>query len=155
MTDIPVRRGPKPRTTDTNPHEQLDQNAPKEMQAALLYRAGKQLQDAVWSRSGVSVPGARALLLAPERGGPPDAFMVGREFAHFHPPYDGSLHLTLPQPIRDQALAGGWVEPHPLAGRDGLPDTVVMLYGPRDTEELEMAWWLLSCSHAFASGATA
>ena len=53
-------------------------------------------RDGLGGRSMVSVPGARAFVLGEAAGRPPEAFMVGGEFAHLHPDYDGSLHLILP-----------------------------------------------------------
>jgi hypothetical protein len=49
----------------------------------------------VWSV--ISVPGARALWLDYSlHAGPPEAFLIGREFAHLHPGADHSLHAMLP-----------------------------------------------------------
>ena len=43
-------------------------------------------------------------------------------------------------------------ERHPLAGRHGLPGNIVMVYGPRDDEELAVVEDLVRASHRFASG---
>lgn len=62
--------------------------------------------------SAISVPGARAFVVERAEGAPLDAFLVPRagEFAHLHPGYDGSLHLTLPPSLAaeraGQALGG-------------------------------------------------
>ena len=95
--------------------------------------------------SEVSVPGARAFVLdeATARG-PREAFMVGREFAHLHPPEDGSLHLTLPAPVAGAVYAAGWGEPHPMTGTP-------LIFGPRDEAELEVVWGLLRVSYEHAS----
>jgi hypothetical protein len=81
-----------------------------------------------------------------------DAFMVGREFAHLHPPSDGSLHLVLAPAIVDAVIDNGWAERHPLAGRYGLLANIVMVYGPRDEEEVQIVADLVRASHAFAAG---
>ena len=78
--------------------------------------------------------------------------MIEREFAHIHPHHDGSLHLTLPEDIRKDAIAKGWAEPHPLAATGRVPATVVMVYGPRTSEELETIWALVLASQDFALG---
>ncbi len=62
--------------------------------------------------------------------GPPEAFMIDREFCHLHPPSDGSLHLNLPPDVGQVAVERGWAENHPLARRGIIPTTVVMVYGP-------------------------
>ena len=101
----------------------------------------------------ISVPGARAFVLEEEAaGGPPEAFMVGREFAHLHPPADGSLHMMLPLTLAEAVDANGWGELHPVARMGVIPSTAMMVYGPRDEGELEIVWELLRASHAFAAG---
>ena len=146
---LPRRPGPRPRTTPTNPHQQLDQH-PNE--AVIERLAGRlfSLPGVVEAPSMVSVPGARALLLI---DGPvnPRATMAGREFAHLHPLPDGSLHVSLPPARAREAIEAGWAELHPLAGlfHSGL----VMLYAPRDDEETDVVLTLVRDALAFARGA--
>jgi phospholipase/carboxylesterase len=143
------RAGERPRTTPTNPHTQLDQNAPRELQEE-LYALARALPNVVVGPSLVSVPGARAFHL-PGCARPVAAgFMVGREFAHLHPARDGSLHMTLPSEIVDRVVDNGWAERHPLAGQHGMPSNLVMVYGPRDEEELAVVAALVGASHAHA-----
>jgi phospholipase/carboxylesterase len=143
------RAGPRPSTTPTNPHTQLDQNAPPELQER-LFALARGLPGVVVGRSLVSVPGARAFHLPgcarPTRAG----FMIEREFAHLHPARDGSLHMALPPAIVDRVIENGWAERHPLAGQYGLPTNIVMVYGPRDDAELEVVAALVRASHAHA-----
>ena len=56
------RRGARPRTTPSNPHTQLEQNAPVELQE-LVFERGQSLGGVEVGPSQVSVPGARALYL--------------------------------------------------------------------------------------------
>ncbi|MBD1549203.1 luciferase family protein [Roseibium aggregatum] len=150
---LPKRSGPKPNTSDCLPHSQLNQNAPVDMQETLWDRMSR-MASVETGQSDVSVPGARAVfVLDSKRFGPSCACMTGNEFAHIHPHNDGSLHLTLPEAVRCDAIEKGWAEPHPLAGRDKrAPETVVMVFGPRDRDELETVWCLVKTSHAFATG---
>ena len=151
MPPLPTRDGDRPRTTPTNPHTQLDQQ-PTEL------RWVEELADRVFALPGVveepsriSVPGARALVLeAGEPAGPPEAFLIDREFAHLHPAPDHSLHAMLPTETVTEAVAAGWAEPHPVALRGLIPPTAVMLYAPRDEAELEVIEGLVRASHAFA-----
>jgi len=153
-SDLSARPGPRPRTTPTNPHVQLDQNAPLELQELLFERA-RALPGVRVEPSMISIPGARAFVLGEEAaGGPPEAFMVGREFAHLHPPTDGSLHMMLPLSLAEAVDAHGWGELHPVARMGVIPPTAMMVYGPRDEGELEVVWELLHASHAFATGPT-
>lgn len=152
--DIPERQEVSPETTDTNPHKQLSQNAGRELYEALAEEMFA-VPDAVERPSRISVPGARALVL--EEGieaGPRKAFMIGREFCHLHPPDDGSLHMCLPPETADLAQQRGWAELHPVANSGGIPETTVMVYGPRDEEELDVVLSLVRASYRYAGGQT-
>lgn len=148
------RAGPPPSTTPTNPHSQLTQNAPRDLQERVFSFASA-LPGVVVGESAVSVPGARAFHLPNIATAAPGAFMVEREFAHLHPERDGSMHLTLPPAEVATAIENGWAERHPLAGRYGLPSNIVMVYGPRDADELEVVKDLVRASHRYASGSGA
>jgi hypothetical protein len=148
---LPVRAGERPRTTPTNPHTQLDQQPTDLRWVEELARRIFALPGVIEEPSGISVPGARALVLAPEEAaGPPEAFLIGREFAHLHPAPDHSLHAMLPIETATEAVDAGWAEPHPVALRGLIPRTAVMLYAPRDEAELDVIEGLVRASHAFA-----
>jgi phospholipase/carboxylesterase len=78
--------------------------------------------------------------------------MIGEEFAHLHPPYDGSLHMRLPFDCIEGVLTKGWGELHPSAPREFAPGKTVMVFGPRDEAELDVVWQILQASYAFAVG---
>ena len=153
MDHLAERRGPRPRTTTTNPHVQLEQNAPPEQWSELARRAFE-LADVEERPSLVSVPGARALWLREGiPAGPREAFMAGREFAHIHPLPEGSLHLALPPDLAREAIDKGWAEQHPVARLGHIPSTIVMVYGPRDAEELQTVLTLVKKSYEYARAA--
>ena len=109
------RDGPRPGTRRERgaPHAQISQTAPTVLQEKLLERA-RALPGFYVGASLVSVPGARALFLeASAAGGPPTVFQAGREFAHLHPPEDGSMHLCLPPVLAEKVTEKGWGEPYP------------------------------------------
>jgi hypothetical protein len=150
-SSLPIRAGERPRTTPTNPHTQLDQQPIDSRWTDELARRVFALTGVVEEPSRISVPGARALVLAPgEAIGPPEAFLIDREFAHLHPAPDHSLHAMLPVDVVTEAVATGWAEPHPVALRGLIPPTAVMLYAPRDEAELDIIERLVGASHAFA-----
>ncbi len=155
LLELPRRSGPRPRTTPTNPHTQLDQQ-PRDSQIRDRLRAElAALPEVVWQASGISVPGAEALSLVPTAsGGPPEAFMIGREFAHLHPAPDYSLHLMVPIDVADQLITAGWAEPHPVVLMGLLPRTAIMVYAPRDDEEVAVVVRIVAASRAFARGGT-
>lgn len=143
------RAGDKPRTTTTNPHTQLDQIAPTDLQERVFAHATA-LSGVVVGPSYVSVPGARAFHLPSHTACARDCFLVEHEFAHLHPPSDGSLHMTLPPDVVDRVIENGWAERHPLAGTRGLPSNIVMVFGPRDDAELAVTCALVTASHDHA-----
>ncbi|MDY7040159.1 MAG: DUF5519 family protein [Chloroflexota bacterium] len=152
ISSLPQRVGKRPRTTPTNPHQQISQNGSRRFQETVFERA-RNLPGVEVKSSLLSVPGARALSLEDAcAGGPAQAFMAGQEFAHLHPPYDGSLHMTLPPGAVEEVVAQGWGEMHPVARMGLIPPTALMVYGPRDEEELEVVWQILQASYLFARG---
>lgn len=149
---LPQREGERPRTTPDDPHRQLSQNAPVELQDEIVAR-GRTLPGVFVAPSMISLPGARGFVLHRDAPTAPyDVFMVAREFAHVHQPSDGSLHMVVPPRLVRQVLASGWGEPHPVADMGYIPPTTMMIYGPRDEEELEVVWSLLKASWAYARG---
>jgi hypothetical protein len=149
---LPKRSGSRPRTTPTNPHTQLEQNPEPEMVEELARRVFA-LHGVEERTSAISVPGARALWLREElSAGPREAFMIGREFAHIHPMPDGSLHAALPPEGAQEAIRKGWAEQHPVARMGYIPQNVVMIYGPRDAEEIEVVAGLVVEAYSYASG---
>ena len=150
--ELPPREGPRPRTTPTNPHPQLDQNPGPSLVQELARRAFA-LPDVEERPSAISVPGARALWLSEDvPAGPREAFMIGREFAHIHPMPDGSLHAALPPEVAVEAVEKGWAEQHPVARLGYIPENVVMIYAPRDEPELEIVLKLVEESRRYAGG---
>ena len=149
---LPRRAGQRPTVSWTIPQEQRSDNAPVDLQEKLFARISS-LAGVSTSQSVISVPGARGLMIKPEPDAPEDAFLVpsAGEFAHQHPPHDGSLHLALPPQLAADAIAKGWAAAHPLAGIR-LARGMVMVYGPRDENELHVVAAMVETSHACATG---
>src|SRR5919205_1320788 len=149
----PVRSGSRPRTTPTNPHTQLEQNPRREVVDELARKVFA-LPNVEERPSAISVPGARALWLREDvPAGPQEAFMIEREFAHIHPMPDGSLHAALPPEVAPEAIDKGWAEQHPVARMGYIPQNVVMIYAPRDAEEIEVVAGLVEEAYRYAGGA--
>jgi len=146
------RAGQRPTVSWTIPQEQRTDNAPVDLQEKLFARISS-LAGVSTSQSVISVPGARGLMIKPEPDAPKDAFLVpsAGEFAHQHPSHDGSLHLALPPQLAADAIAKGWAVAHPLAGIR-LARGMVMVYGPRDENELHVVAAMVETSHAYATG---
>lgn len=150
---LPYRAGRRPRTGPMIPHEQLDQNGPPELGEEIWNRMAS-LTGVFTGPSGISAPSSRAVHLKPDLAlGPPDAFLIGTEFAHIHGPHDGSLHATLPEEAVNVAVERGWGELHPIARTGARAPTLMMLYSPRDETEVPAIWKLIEISYRFARGA--
>lgn len=145
---IPARKGERPLASEAPEgtmlaHQQQSQNAPYALQEE-IYRRAINLPHVSTGPSLISVPGARAFNLQPTLVRKPPN--VGTEFAHLHPPYDGSLHINLTPDLIKRIEEAGWGEVHPRDAR------VVMIWGPRDDEELEIVWSLVELSYHYALG---
>lgn len=153
--ELTPRRGERPKTRPVNPHSQLDQNPSREMHARMAARMFP-MDGVVEQGSMVSVPGARALVVPPGKpAGPRDAFLVEREFAHLHPASDGSLHVAVPPAEVEAVIAAGWGEVHPMARRGMIPPNVLMVFAPRDEQEIELVMRIVEASRARALGEAA
>jgi len=152
MFELMPRAGLRPNTTDCAPHEQVSQNPDAATHQAFKARAFD-FPFVQRRHSMISVPGAEALCLDHDHAhGCTESFMIGNEFAHVHPAYDGSMHLMLPIECTLELFAKGWGEPHPMAASGMIPKTAVMVFAPRDRDEIETALKILTTSYDFASG---
>lgn len=152
MFELTPRAGLRPNTTDCAPHEQVSQNP----DAAMHRKFKESAFDFPFVErrpSIISVPGAEALWLPHDHAhGCRESFMLGNEFAHVHPAYDGSMHLMLPVECTRELFAKGWGEPHPMVAAGMIPETAVMVFAPRDEAEIETALEILATSYDFALG---
>jgi len=152
--NLTPRSGPRPKTTSRLPHSQLTQHGPD--------RVINKLHDFCFAFPGVknehstiSVPGARAMVMHEAHECNHEAFMIGREFAHIHPhPDNGSMHLQLPKEDALEVLEKGWGEDHYLVTLGHLPKGLVMVFSPRDDEELEVVKSIVTRSYEFATNQT-
>lgn len=145
------RAGRRPEVSWTIPQQQESQNAPADLQERLFDEV-RTLSGVDVGPSRISVPGARGFTL---RAGSDDerAYLVPEvgEFAHLHPSYDGSLHLVLPRELAGDVSSKGWGRPHMWAGTRLSPG-FMMVYGPRDEDELATVLGIVTASHAYATG---
>lgn len=151
---LSVRRGGHPRVSWSIPQQQQSETAPVTLQEKLLEDIAC-LPGVAVGPSHISVPGARALTIADANAGS-ENFLVpsAHEFAHLHPSYDGSLHLMLPADQAADLVAHGRGRMHPWAGTR-LAVGFVMVYGPRDDDEVRLVGQIVEASYAFASNGVA
>jgi hypothetical protein len=149
---LPLRTGEPPLVTEGIPHIQLDQTATDQMFAKLSAWAFA-LDGVAEQPSRASLPGAKALTVAPELPVHLDRMIVGREFAHIHPQTSGSgsLHLRLATDQASQVVESGWGEWHPFALEGTMPG-MVMVYAPRSDGDLEVIKDIIQASLAHVTG---
>lgn len=147
---LPVRDGPRERTTESVPHIQLDAEPVPEVDAELRRRAFA-MPGAEDAPSEISLPGARGLVFGDDvELTRPDVLLAGREFAHIHA--DGSLHVWLPVERAVEVDETGWGELHPWVDRDDFWDGVAMVFTPRTLDEVDIVIDLLADSYNLVSG---
>ena len=64
----------------------------------------------------------------------------------------GSMHLTLSAHNAKYVIDQGWGEDHYLVTQGHWPKGLVMIFSPRDDEELEQVKTIVAKSFEFASG---
>jgi hypothetical protein len=153
MNDLPQREGQRPTTTPSNPHSQLNQQPKDTAIIHALMDWAFLLSDIKKESSKISVPGAQAMCLNQDKACDRcNAFMIATEFAHFHPHPDYSMHLGLPLSDVKKVIEKGWGELHPVVRKGWLPPNFIMLYAPRNKEEMEVAKKIIYRSYQFAKG---
>ncbi len=148
---LPTRAGGRPLVSWAYPQQQFSDQADVDLLDALFARIAS-FDGVQVGESQVAVAGSRAFFL-PGATAPAAAFVVAedREFAHLHPLYDTSLHLTLPVDLAADAIAKGWAQPHMHAGTR-KSSGFVLVYGPRTAAELEVVVGIVAASHRYAAG---
>jgi len=147
---LPVRKGIRPVTGSTLPHQQLTQHSPPEVRQELRSwmdnafprtRTGSSLvsDHETWALHLESGLADTARTLAPMPG--------AAEFAHLH--VDGSWHLSLPAEDRWELMVKGWGAVHPVA-RFGI--NAIMFYSPRNKAEVELLKQAVTASYRYAIG---
>lgn len=152
MLTLPKRSGEKPQTGTQPPHLQLSEQSPFSIYEAMSKWAFTDLPAASGivreEPTRISLPTSRALWLdesikTTERLMPP---LGSREFAHLHA--DGSWHLVVNDELVKHIIEQGWGERHPWYDRGVLE---VMVYAPRNNEEMTIVKQLVTASIAHAS----
>lgn len=147
---LPNRETPRPVTTDSIPHIQIDVDVVPEIAAALLDRVstipGVELRRTIVGRAGSTGFWLKDDINLVR----PESIIRGREFAHVHP--DGSLHASLPPELAVKAIEAGWAIHHPWAAKKRGLEGFVMIYTPATEDELNVVFELIKESYGFVAG---
>ncbi|KAF7366807.1 hypothetical protein MSAN_00939000 [Mycena sanguinolenta] len=95
-----------------------------------------------------------AMVIHPDIPSPHKEAIQGlREIGHIHP-IDHSMHVILSPADSKTAIDLGWAERHPLGGvsRFSVPNSYLMVYAPRDEEELDVVERILVASIGYMTG---
>ena len=107
-------------------------------------------------RSLVSLPDSLALFLDEDTSTPCKNPMVGKEWGHLHGISDGSMHIGMSEADASTVIKSGWGERHLLAGKTmgdmKIPEGLIMVYGPRNDEEIEVVVEILKASYKWSRG---
>ena len=151
MNKLPSRVGERPVTSTEGPHSQLTQQSNHKLWERLV-KGALQLPHVIRGHSSVSPASSVAILfdditevVRPKTSLSPKAPL---EPVHIHGEHDTSTHLCLPIERVKELCDLGWGEPHQFEDYG----TEIMVYGPRDENELEVVLSLISESLFFARG---
>ena len=149
MKFVQGRKGERPATSVVGAHRQVTQQSSPEMWGRLVARATAP-PHVVEGHSTVSLPSTRALFFddLTDVRDPSTSLASNKrlEPVHLHGVKDTSLHLCLSQQRVLELCVTGWGEVH----AHGDHGTEMMIYGPRDDEELDFVVSLITESLAFA-----
>lgn len=147
---LPQRPGPPTETTPGVPHVQIDVEPVPELAAELLRRVEK-LPGLEIRPTVIGMFGTKGFWLHEDLSlARPEVVHTGREFAHLHT--DGSLHASLPPKRAYEAVDAGWAVRHPSAQYHERLEGFVMLFTPRNAEELDVTFGLVVDGYNFVSG---
>ncbi|KIW66958.1 hypothetical protein PV04_06238 [Phialophora macrospora] len=170
IRDLPRRVGSPASVGGIIPHRQLSQHPPEEMKqhiTNLFKNALAQNSDVLEERLSLYEKHNPALfvrehILSSNDPAVPETARIARgELGHIHP--DFSLHLYLSPADARLVIEKGWGEKHRLSKPDNsifnfrrfhMADTYLLIYGPRNEEEMEVARKILQSSIRFMTGRT-
>ena len=149
--DFPARKGPRPQTIRRPLHIQCNGYGDS--------RYVNQLVDQVltWPRIESSLPPVsppdtiRIRLAEMAATDKLSAFLTAREFGRILLGAP-TIYLGLPLVCAHWAIVRGWAEPHYLASFGLMPAGAVVVYTPRDEQELGVCCLLFSAAYRFACG---
>ena len=148
VQELRDRAGERPDTSKEGPHAQLTQNASPSVWGEFVAKAFA-IEGITQGHSTVSMADSMAGLLLdlPKEHGAWSLAVEGRvEPFHIHGVKDTSIHAVLPPARAKEVCNKGWGEPHTYADFE----TQIMIYAPRNEEEIDVIVGLLEESVLFA-----
>ena len=148
---LPVRHGAPPKVGERPPQLQFSDLGPESIRKELHNWAFSSFPNVKERDTLISVPTSRAMWLDEGiEAAHEDAFMPpsgSREFCHLHA--DGSFHAVVDESVEQEILEKKWGVRHMYYDR-GVKEMLV--YAPRDKQELRIAKMTIIESYRYASG---
>ncbi|EPQ60210.1 hypothetical protein GLOTRDRAFT_134934 [Gloeophyllum trabeum ATCC 11539] len=154
LEDIPARKGGRPQILPRPlPQRQKPEPIPPKTKARLLTLMNKMHSEypelLVLRKSQTEGGSTDAIYVKPDLlNRSSDSSILKLEVAHAHP-QDASLHLLLSPADAAEVIKAEWGERFPLSY---VPDGWIMVYAPRDDEELEIVEKIVRASVKYATG---
>ena len=152
LRDLPARKGPRPQTLRGPLHIQCNGHGDRKyidqlVSGVLSWPQVEALPDSTTPPTAIPIrfeESAATLDSAP--------FINGREFARILLGAP-TIYLALPLVYAHWAIVKGWAEPHYLSSFGLLPAGSLVVYTPRDREELSVCYILFQAAYdsAFAT----
>jgi hypothetical protein len=144
--ELPARRGRRPKTVRGPLHIQCNQHGDlkylNQLVDEVLTWPYIESAEPFISRSN-TIP-IRLMEMAASNN--PSAFITDREFARVFLGVP-TIYLVLPLLCAHRAIVRGWAEPHYLGSQGLMPAGTVVVYTPKDVEELAICSVLFSGSY--------
>jgi hypothetical protein len=150
---LPRRKGERPRIQGIAPQRQQTQKSSEAVYKSLLSKLNDLVTDPrnqLMERTSCFEKHSSGIFAST-----PIMGTCGGEICHAHAS-DGSMHLTLHPSDAKLMLENGWGERHPLARggwcRRFVPKEFVLVYAPRDEDEVEIVMKIVAASIWWVSG---
>ena len=148
---LPKRQGNTPEIGQVPPQLQFSDKSPREIYQKFHDWMFSTFPKVRKEPTRISVPTSIAMWLDEnEEVAHEDAFMPpqgGREFTHLH--LDGSIHSVVSVELEDEIIAKHWGVRH-MYYEQGVKE--VLIYAPRNEEELEILKSIVIKSYEYATG---
>lgn len=153
LTSLPARAGSRPQVRGIAPQRQRTDKSSSDVYWSLVAGMRRLIDDrenALLERTSCFEKNSSGLFSSE-----PITRTCGGEVCHAHPS-DGSMHMTLHPADANVVLEKGWGERHPLARggwcRRFVPREFVLIYAPRDLEEVDVAMEIISAAVWWVAG---
>lgn len=156
LKNLPKRSGSKPSIAPfAVPHRQTDQHNThqiREKQTKSFDTAVENSQgQLIYKNSYLEKHSPGIFLADPNKGNQTVVDISHAEIGHIHA-FDGSMHLILSPSDTKEVIEKGWGELHGLAnGEDRVARTYMLIYSPRDQNELDVTNQILDAAVKYSS----